>query len=224
LAARLLVDGWQWVRPRLPARLQGVGLSLAAAALIAWPLAASLFQDYMLLQPDPRVTARAWIEAQVPAGSRVVLDMGGPSLPASAESLLAHQGPPQGRLAELQREVAASHNLSYWVLPIQHFVSGQAYLEGQEATVHTLDWYREQGYEYVVLSTLPYNSYVRWPGIAQRYPLTMAFYHGVAHDGQMLAEFEPTFEDWRDFTNTDLNPIPTIRVYHLSTSSRSGMP
>jgi hypothetical protein len=213
LAAKLAGDGWRWARPRLPVRLGRVAGPALLVALLAWPMGMSLFQDYMLLQPDPRVVARAWFEANVPHGSRVVLDLGGPRLTESAESLVVHEGPPQGRFAELQREIFAAHNPAYWIASIRHHINGEAYREGREASVQPLAWYQAQGYEYIVLSTLVYDSYRHWPGVAERYPRTMAFYGQVAREAELLAEFEPVITDPRDFTATDLNPIPTVRVY-----------
>jgi len=215
LAAKLSLDGWEWLRPRLPLRLQRLVLPVAITLLLAWPAGMSFFQDYMLLQPDPRVTARKWIEDNVPPGSRVVLDMGGPKLPASRESLLEYDGPPQGRFAELQREMAAAHNPTYWILPVRHYINGQAYLEGREASVQPLAWYQAHGYEYVVTSSLARIPYLHWPGVAERYPRTMAFYDEVEQEAELAAQFEPVVQDWRDFTSTDLNPIPTIHIYHL---------
>lgn len=217
LAARLLAGGWEWVRKRLPASLGRAGLPIAAALLVVWPAGMSIFQDYMLLQPDPRVMAAKWIEENLLAGSRVVVDQGGPTIPASPESLLEQYGPPQGRFAEVERELAADRNLNYWVLQIRHYIVGQSYLEGREATVQTMDWYRDHGYRYVITSDLVYNSYMHYPGVAARYPKTMAFYADVAQQGKLLAEFAPVAQDPRDFTFTDLNPIPTIRVYDLGT-------
>jgi 4-amino-4-deoxy-L-arabinose transferase-like glycosyltransferase len=213
LAARLLVGLAERVALSRP--LRQAAFPIALVVLLAWPTGMSLLQDYLRLQPDPRVTARQWIEANVPAGSHVVLDTGGPALPASAESLLAFDGPPQGRFAELEREVAATYTLTYWILPIHHFICCQFYLEEQEATVEPLDWYRTKGYEYIVTSSLVYNSYRRWPGVAARYPQTMAFYDSVAEEATLVAEFKPVIQDPRDFTNVDLNPIPTVRVYRL---------
>jgi hypothetical protein len=215
LGAKLLVDAWEWAQLRLPARLQRIGLPLVAALLVAWPAGMSLFQDHMLLQPNPRVTARGWIEENVPSGSRVVVDMVGPQLAASPESLLEYQGPPRGRFEEVRRQIAADRHPSYWVQPIRHYVRGEDYRQGREATVQPLALYRAEGYDYVVTSTHPYNSYLHWPGVAERYPQTMAFYDSLAQEAELLAVFRPAVEDPRDFTITDLDPIPAIRVYAL---------
>ena len=216
LAAKLLEDGWQRWRRRVPDSLGRPVAASAVVLLLAWPAAVSLFQDYMLLQPDPRVSARSWIEENVPHGSRIVLDLGGPVLTASPEPQLATGGPVLGRFKELRLEAATRQNGSYWIEPIRHYINGQAYSEGREATVRSFDAYRAEGIEYVVLSTLPYSSYLRWPGVAERYPRTMAFYEGIDQAAELQAEFEPVVADPRDFTSTDLNPIPTIRVYHLA--------
>jgi hypothetical protein len=214
LAARLLVSAID--RVRLPDQMKRALLPVGVALLVAWPAGMSFFQDYMLLQPHPWVTARAWIDAHVPASSRVVLDMGGPPLPATPESLMDHYGPPKGHSEEVRREVVASRSPTYWVLPIQHYIRGQPYLEGREATVQPLDWYRAHGYEYIVISSMVYNSYHFWPGVAERYPRTMAFYDEVAHEAELLAEFKPVVNDPRGLMHTDINVIPTIRVYRLS--------
>lgn len=209
LAARLLVDLLE------RARLRPAFATLVAALFLAWPAAFTIFQDGMLLQPNPRVQAREWIEAHVPSGSRIVLDTAGPALVASPESSLVFDGPPQGRFEELQREIATAHTPNYWIWPIRHFIRGQDYRARREATVLSLDEYRAEEYELIVTSDLVYNSYRRWPGVAERYPRTMAFYDQVSREAELLAEFRPVWRDPRDFTTTDLMPVPTIRIYRL---------
>jgi hypothetical protein len=61
-----------------------------------------------------------------------------------------------------------------------------------------------------------YEDYTRWPGVAERYPKTMAFYQSLEEGATLLAEFRPPLEDnGRDFGTTDLSQIPTLRVYQL---------
>lgn len=219
LAAKLLIDGWERARPKLPDRLRQAALPVVLLLLLAWPMGMSLFQDYMLLQEDPRVTASRWIEENIPAGSRVVVDMGGPQVPASAESLLAYHGPPQGRFAELERELAARNREAYWVLPIEHAIMGQPYLEGHEATVQSLDWYRANSYEYVVTSSLAYDAYHNWLDVPERYPRTKAFYADLALQADLVVAFRPIAADPREATSTDMNSVPTIRIYRLHSSN-----
>jgi len=213
LAARFLVDVWDRVGPakRVPVAV----FAVVVLVLITWPAAFSIFQDVMLLQPDPRVTARQWIAANLPAGCRVVVDMGAPSPPASPESQLAYTGPPKGFFERLARELAANQARACWVLPIQHYVNGEGYQIGREATVEALDWYKINGYRYFVISNLFLSSYQRWPGVAGRYPNTMAFYRDLPTHATLLAEFTPVIADPREDTATDMDMIPTIRVYRL---------
>lgn len=106
--------------------------------------------------------------------------------------------------------------VSYWILPIVHFTNREPYRQGREASVQSLDWYLENGYYYIVTSSYMYETYVRWPGVAERYPKTMAFYQSLEERATLLAEFRPPLENnGRDFVATDLPTIPTIRVYQL---------
>ena len=57
-------------------RLGVVGTSVIVFALLAVPVQQTLMTAYALTQPDTRTLAVAWFEANVPAGSRVLIEGG----------------------------------------------------------------------------------------------------------------------------------------------------
>lgn len=213
LAAKLLVDLTGKVSVARSRQLSAI----LALLLVALPAAQIVFQNYVYTLPDPRVTARQWIEAQIPAGSRIVLDMEGPRLVESPESWQARNpDPPPSHMLQVEQQVRAAAPVTYWILPIVHYSNREPYRQGTEASVQPLSWYRRNGYRYVVTSTYMYEAYTRWPGVAARYPKTMAFYDSLEEEASLLAEFRPLLEeDGRDFVTTDLSTIPIIRVYEL---------
>jgi hypothetical protein len=221
LAAKLLTDmtGKLYPEPAegLPARKFRYLSAALAILLVILPAYQIVFQDYVYTLPDPRVTSRQWIESHIPSGSRVVLDMEGPRLMESSESWRAnHPNPPPSRFLDVEQKVRAMAPVSYWILRIVHFVNREPYRQGWEASVQSLDLYRENDYRYIVTSSSIYEDYTRWPGVAERYPKTMTFYRSLEERATLLAEFRPPLEDnGRDFGTTDLSQIPTIRVYQL---------
>jgi len=82
LASVAVVDGSNWVARRL--RWQGGAARLALGFLAVMTLAmgaVSMRYDYLLAQDDVRTRTLRWIEANLPRGSRVVVDRFSPYLP-----------------------------------------------------------------------------------------------------------------------------------------------
>jgi hypothetical protein len=77
LAAALLADAWERVSGLHAQARRAIAYAAVCAvsrAAIAEPAASSVTDTARLLHPDGRATARAWIAAHVPAGSRIALE------------------------------------------------------------------------------------------------------------------------------------------------------
>jgi len=85
-AAALAVDLVD--RLRLPQRARRLALGLLTIVLAAYPAWFSFFYLKSIAAPDTRSVAKAWIEAHIPAGSRILLDSSstGPPLQPTLES------------------------------------------------------------------------------------------------------------------------------------------
>jgi hypothetical protein len=102
------------------------GLSAGALLFTVQPLASSLRSDSLLTRTDTRTLAKEWIEAAVPAGSRIAVDW-----PA--------HGPP---LSTAGRAYPAAIR-EYDILEVG----------GAGLADHPLEWYHDQGFDYLIASS-----------------------------------------------------------------------
>ncbi len=122
------------------------------------------------MQPDTRTLARRWIEQHVVADARIAVD-------------LRTHGPPLSTAD--QPAVASGHE--YEVL----IVGGKGLSE------HSLDWYREQGYDYLIVSSFVTGITLK---DAERDAERREFYSSMDQDMTLVQAFwpnayqaEPTF-------------------------------
>ncbi len=111
-------------------RAAPVALVVAALLLTLQPLAASLRSDFILSHTDVRDIAKTWIEEHIAEGAKIATDW-------------PVYGPP---ISSPERQFANSTKL-YDVT----VVSGKGLSE------NPANWYREQGFDYVVASSFIYN-------------------------------------------------------------------
>ena len=181
--------------------------------------------------PDTRTLACRWIEANVPAGSRMVLDEFGPQLSASPESFaeelaraerLADTTPFTFHLVDYyQYRMRAAREDGYRILQISHvWWSGERRAEGlyEVRTMEDADYanpakargtlplsaYIAQGYEYAVISSIRYKPYLHEER-GDRFPGVRRFYED-------LMAMEPLHEE-RALPGVSRGP--TILVYRL---------
>jgi 4-amino-4-deoxy-L-arabinose transferase-like glycosyltransferase len=207
-----------------------------AAAVLALPGLVSIVRhDLLLLQVDTRSEAKAWIEANIPAGARIVNDKDWVKLFPSVERIRE-----QKRLAaneadgsafavhrnvylDLQEKAAARHHgRTYDVLVLDPpwWVSAERDEGSYDDTAHdrdmgdpsahripfTLDEYRGLGYVYVVTTSKTFNQYTREP-FRSRWPSLAAFY-------DELFELEPIYVLEAD----SRRPGPEVRIYSLQSA------
>ncbi|MBN1877013.1 MAG: glycosyltransferase family 39 protein [Anaerolineae bacterium] len=136
-------------------------LAIAALLLMAQPLTQSLRLDYLWTQTDTRTLARQWIEQNLPADARIAVDWRTHAPPLSTAD---------------QPAVAAGRE--YDVL----IVGGAGLAE------YTLEWYREQGLDYLIASSFIYNISLL---DAAKDTTRRAFYASLDRDLMLIQTFWP---------------------------------
>jgi hypothetical protein len=201
----------------LPALRPGrVWLPVAAAALLCAPSALALVEtDWTMRRSDTRVEALRWFEANVPARSRVVLDM--LRFWNTATAPLAEDSTRLGeRIDEVTHGLTggghSSAYLEYYRYRLEHPVSPAYYLRGTElgAKAEPLAAYRAAGFTYAMT-----NSDVM-DGLATRAAPAdssgAAFYRALERECPRIATFRPV--RWRVRG-------PEIRVYRIASAADS---
>ena len=150
--------------PRPGARYAGlryVLMTLLVVAAVAPPLAQSIAHDVILTRQDTRTVAKNWIEANIPAGSKIAVDW-------------PTHGPP---LSTSERPMPASAEMFDVVT-----------VGGSGLADHPLSWYSEQGVDYLIASSFIYNlSLVDPDWDAKR----RSFYASLERELDLLEEFRP---------------------------------
>ncbi len=185
LAVRVCVEA-VGLRPRA----RRLVLPLVATLLVvacALPLAASLAFDRTLSGADTREVAREWIQENVPAGALVAVENYGP--PLVREDQLPHY-----RAAGLD---PAAYRLVRLKLPVP----------GTPERTHDLERLREQGVQYVVVSSRVRD---RVLAAAADYPELVAFYRRLDAEAELVREFRPGPGERG----------PVLRLYRLSGPGR----
>lgn len=169
-----------------------------ALLLALHPLASSLRLDCIWMQTDTRTLAREWIIQHVPGDSRIAVDWRTHAPPLSTAD---------------QPAVAAGHE--YDVL----IVGGKGLSE------NAIEWYREQGYNYLIASSFIYDILLEDADsdIERR-----AFYSGLDQETTLVQTFWPnTGQTEVPFVFDELlgpavslwrrdRPGPVLKIYRLT--------
>jgi 4-amino-4-deoxy-L-arabinose transferase-like glycosyltransferase len=168
LAARLLIDAVSWAirkRPRLQ-RWEVPALLLVTALVVALPAKAVVDFDSALSQRDHRTLAAEWVNAHIPAGSKIVTEAF--SIPLDAERF---------QVIELVR------------------------IDSED-----LQWYLEEGVEYVIVSDGHWRTLFQEP---ESYAREIATYHEILNHSSVVKEFPAQLPALLS------RGYPTISVYHF---------
>ena len=174
-----------------------VAMSIGALLVTAQPLVFSLRHDYLLTQADTRTLAKRWIEANVPGGAKIAVDW-------------PTHGPP---LSTAEKAMPASSRI-YDVTA----------MGGTGLSEHSMQWYREQGFDYLIASSFIY----RIPLVdRERDAERQAFYASLDQELELVQEFRPSQDDAEPpFIFDELygpavslwqreRPGPTLRIYRI---------
>jgi hypothetical protein len=171
---------------RVP-RLALPAVALVAVALLGQGLVSSLHDDRVLARSDTRGSARTWLLANVPAGSRVVIE---PFVPARwlEDPDRAHPATPEGDRWRLWDTARADVDDFGRRLPAgrTRFVKVDKY----ERTLRPalLDRYVAAGYCWVVTGSAQYARAYAQP---DEVPQAIAYYAALRRRGATVAHFSP---------------------------------
>jgi hypothetical protein len=211
-------------------RWRQLATGVAASGLIVAPGIRSFQRSYEMSLPDTRIEAKKWIENNLPAGSRIVMDSGkyylgsfGPPLQLSRwtlERLIARgkfsadanlatrEGTRRvgysGESEFFRQQLAAIKDLpGYNVIQILHDNGSN------HADVLSISEYQAAGIHYAITSSYGWQLYAPDGEDSHRYPSKAAryrdFYQSLARDAILLQEFAPSNGRYG----------PTLRVYKL---------
>jgi hypothetical protein len=172
------------------ARLAPAAATLVVLALLAQGLVHSLHVDRVLARPDTRGSARAWLLAHVPAGSKVVIE---PFVPAPwlEDPDRAHPATPSGRRWRLWDTARADVDDAGRPLGgpgrvRTRFVKVDKY----ERTLRPqlLDVYSARGYCWVVTGSHQFGRAYAQP---DEVPQALAYYAALRRRADVVARFSP---------------------------------
>ncbi|MBI4307252.1 MAG: glycosyltransferase family 39 protein [Chloroflexi bacterium] len=201
-AARAVVEllGRLSIAPQLRYGLLG----LSIAVVVTQPLLQVAQQDYTRTQKDTRTVAKEWIEANVPAGAKVLMDGGRDFFTVSPP--LSYSRSALARRMEEARKDGESGKARYWETLLQ--VSGHGgydlYPIQGDMPHRTVPQIRQEGFQYVILSSdiqapVITGEAIRWD------PKADTLYRSLQREAVLIRTFVPAA----------LQPGPTLWVYRI---------
>jgi hypothetical protein len=166
LAVRVCLDVFD-LRPAVR-RFAAPAVGVLLAVALVGPVAGSIAFDRQLSGTDVRVRAKAWVEANVPAGSVIATENYGPPLVRAGDAgYFRHAGvaTPAYRIVRLALPAPGVPNPS-----------------------HDLAWLRARGVDYVIVSSKVYD---RVLAAASEYPELAAFYRSLDAKARLVETFTP---------------------------------
>jgi 4-amino-4-deoxy-L-arabinose transferase-like glycosyltransferase len=210
LAAAFVVE----IMKRLPHRKKMVIASLLILMLITPVIKVALFK-ISLLDQNTRYWAKEWIEANIPPGSKILIDSGrtintySPPIFNNRENLISIMD----RIETLQEgqtfddsRIVDSKSSVYFKYLLNNLPEITYDLTSTElgTKAKSPEYYRKNGYDYVITSSLvkwrAYND--KW---ASQYPEAANFYKSLDKGFQVVREFKPSLT----------RSGPTITIYKV---------
>jgi 4-amino-4-deoxy-L-arabinose transferase-like glycosyltransferase len=144
---------------------RGILIPILSAIFIIQPLVYASYSDYLLTQKDTRTIAKDWVEQNIPVGSKIIME--GYSPPLTAER----------------------QYLQNWIPPktmLEPYLVIQLPTKG--APIYPLSYYREQGYDYLIIASYTYLRYWVRPELN---PEAIEFYKSLPQETKLVATFSP---------------------------------
>lgn len=188
--ARALTKRWN-------TRVATIVVGLTAILVVYQPLQNVITQNRLFTMVDTRATAKQWIEANIPTGSKIALQWYSPPL-----ATVDDPEPDSSR--------------TYFTEVIDPFDANPQ--------LYNLDAYRAKGFDYLVISSFVYRL-ARVDALDNQQRTD--FYRSLDTDARLLAEFKPVKGDGEiDFMFEEIwspivsllqrdQPGPTIRIYRI---------
>lgn len=160
-AAEAIMALGAWLSARSPGmgRVMVTGLVLVA---LVQPLAASMRHGVLLARTDTRTLAKTWIEQNIPEGAKIAMDWPTHGPPLSTPELAT---------------------------PYSQRVYDVTLMGGAGLSDHPLDWYRENGFDYLIASSFIYQIPLV---LMEQDQGRAAFYASLDHELAGVQEFHAT--------------------------------
>jgi len=180
------------------------GITLALiAAIVAVPLFSISKQNYMFTRPDTRVLAKSWIEANAPAGSKILMD-GMRYRYIQSPPLNPDEATVRRRIAIAEKEGAnLSRGVSSKTLTL--YAEAMARVTGPRYELHStvyglevqdLSYYPEACFHYIVTSSAN-SARFNDTRVAHRYPRSARFYRDLPNDSRFELVYSAEPVDWK---------------------------
>ena len=204
--------------------------------VVALPLIVLVRQDYEWTQPDTRVIAKEWIEANLPAGSRILMDgmryrfVQSPPLWPDQVTVARLATQAGGESERINRAGVQSYlpgeagwggaAKGTWVL----YAEAMKRVKGPRYALHStvyglgvedLDYYVEACFDYIIVSSYHSQRYTS-ESSRKRFPKSAQFYDGLKTDSRFRVVYSAAPIPW-------MRPGPVITVYkvpHCRTSNK----
>lgn len=200
LAASITVDFYNKINYRIIKNYYFQ--TLIILIIIAIPLFFSIKFNVSLIEKNTRYWAKDWIEKNIPANSKILIDAGrtintySPPLAQNEANLLAMiekiKNTPDGETFD-DSKIVDSESSVYFELLLKTLPDITYDLTTTERgfKVADLDYYINNGYQYVITSS---NSTWRFelPEWKNEFPKSSAFYERVKTDCSLIKSFEPS--------------------------------
>jgi hypothetical protein len=206
------------VRKVFGEKRRGSLVLIAAVLLILWiPLSKSVKYVRTLTEENTSVVSKKWIEANIPANSKILIDAGrtiissGARLNDSRENvekkinIIKNLKKGETYDSPLVRIVDSSSAI-YFELLLKNMPEITYDLTSTELgrKVETPDYYRKNGYDYVIHnSELSY--FLNNPLWREKYPKSAKFYDSLDNEFELIKTFEPSLT----------NSGSTIKIYKI---------
>ena len=194
-----------------------------ACLVVAFPGAfESIKLDISLNRQETRTVAKEWIETNIPAGTRILLDAKGPPLNNSRENLQALYDkakqetrpgaftthleqyfryqletvkPHTYDLTQIHQAWWSREELSAGVTDADSDFDADFGNPVYERGVMPLSYYRENGFEYIVTTSSDYNTFL-YGKRKESFPSVNAFYRELFAEAELVRQFVPQ-KGWR---------------------------
>lgn len=199
-------------------RMRNGVMSVVAVALIAHPLTRSLEAVTSLTEENTSKVSKRWIEENVPAGSKLLVDAGhtiitsGPRLNQSRrkleEQLATIRNLKEGQTYDSpQVKIVDSYSSIYFELLLRRTPAITYDITTTELgrKIESIEYYREQGFDYVV-HIRDLRHWLDDPAWRKKHPKSAAFYESMDKELTLLQTFAPS--RWRSGE--------TVQVFRIS--------
>jgi hypothetical protein len=197
-------------------------LILFVVLCISEPLARSVYNDFLLTQKDTRTIAKEWIEANLPPGTKIVLDAGNFDVAKMSPPLNDTQEGLMEKFLERKREISQTWASSkdqidqYFQMKMK-YAKGKSYhlihivpsLNGEIDRKISLEEFRKRKVDYIVVSSYAYGVY-RDPAFRRRLPEVAQYYNNFYASLERHCELVRTF-----YPYSEKGPGPILRVYKV---------